>query len=161
LELDDNLDDFEDSYPKPPSRRPLLIILLLLIVAGGAYVAMNPDMLTSITSMITAPGSQTASDTPPDAGPASHSTPKLNPDAPPSPSFQEGAVVSVVSKPGDLGPMRLSRDAQGTDPGPSVKTGELLTIVDGAFINDSWVYMVHTKSGATGWITEDHIRTPS
>ena len=160
LELDEGLDDFDDGHPKPPSRRPLLIILLLLVVASAGYLAMNPDLFSSLISLIASPASQTADDHALDASPNSPTNPDRHAASLPSPAYQEGAVVSIVTKPGAPGAMTLSRDAQGTQPGPTVKTGELLTIVDGAFMNQSWMYLVNTKSGASGWINE-HSLQPS
>lgn len=158
LALDDGFDDLDDEQHKPPSRRPLLIILLLLLVAGAGYFAMNPDLLTSFKDMIVAPGSAVTDEHTLNGGPESHSTTDQHPNALPSPTYLEGEVVSVVAKAGDHSPVTLSRNAQGTEPGPTVATGELLTVVDGAFINHSWLYLVHTKSGATGWIDEHHIQ---
>ena len=161
LELDDGLDDLDDGRHKPPSRRPLLIIFLLLLVAGAGYVAMNPHLLSSIKGMIVAPGSNTASvEGSMDPAPVAPSTPnnQFKSDIP-SPTYEEGEVVAVVEKAGDLSPITLTRDAQQREPGPTVNAGELLTIVDGAFINQSWMYLVHTKSGATGWIQEDQLQS--
>ena len=52
----------------------------------------------------------------------------------------------------------LKGDASGTKPGPAVKPGELLTIVDGEILGTSWVYKVQKSSGATGWVLENEIR---
>ena len=161
LELEEGFDDFDDGHPKPPSRRPLLIILLLLLVAGGAYFAMNPDLLSSLKNMIAAPGSYTADEQALNGSPESSPTSDRTNAGPPSPIFHEGEVVSVVAKMGDPSPITLSRDAQGTELGPKVKTGELLTVVDGAFIKNTWMYLVNTKSGAKGWISEHQIRSQS
>ncbi len=161
FDLNDDLDDFDDEQPQPPSRRPLLIILLLLLVAGAGYIAMNPHLLSSITSMIAAPGSQSADDPMLNSGPGTSPSADQPHAATPSPTYQEGELVSVRAKAGNPLPISLSRDAQGTDPGPKVLTGELLTIVDGAFVNQSWMYLVNTKSGATGWIDEHQIQPHS
>lgn len=161
LDLDDGLDDFDEGQPQPPSRRPLLIILLLLLVAGAGYIAMNPHLLSSITGMIAAPGSQTADEHTLDSGPGTPPSPDPANTATPSPTYQEGEVVSVKAKAGDLSPITLHRDAQGTELGPTVQADELLTIVDGAYINQSWMYLVNTKSGATGWIDEHQIQSHS
>lgn len=160
LDFDDGLDDLDDQDPKPPSRRPLLLILLLLIVASAGYFMMDPGALSSITSMVAAPASNTPdphanSDSP------NHETQTASTSHPSVPSFEEGQLVAVKDPHSGPKSFKLSGDAQKKQPGPSVKVGELLTILDGAFVNDTWVYLVHTKSGASGWIGEHQLQTQS
>lgn len=164
LDFDDGLDDMDDMDdldPKPPSRRPLVLILLLLVVASVGYFMMDPGALSSLTSMITAPGSK-APDS--DAGsniPGTDGTNTAVTSQPPVPSFQEGQLVMVMAKPSGPSSLKLTGDAQGKQPGPSVKTGELLTILDGALVNNAWIYLVHTKSGASGWIGQHQLKAQS
>ena len=161
LDFDDGLEDMDDLDPKPPSRRPLVLILLLLVVASVGYFMMDPGALSSLTSMITAPASNApdsdaGSKTPGTDEPNTASTPQ-----PPVPSFQEGQLVAVVAKPSGPSSLKLTGDAQGKQAGPSVKAGELLTILDGALVNNTWIYLVHTKSGASGWIGQHQLKAQS
>ena len=161
LEFDDGLDDLDDGHPKPPSRRPLLIILLLLIVGAGGYIAMNPDLLTTVKGLIAAPGAMTAEEHGTNNGLESHGVSDHQVSSLPSPIFFEGQVVTVVLKPGEHSPIILTRDMQGNDPGPQVRSGEILTILDGAYFNTGWKYHVNTKSGATGWISQENLKSQS
>jgi hypothetical protein len=161
LDFDDGLDDMDDLDPKPPSRRPLVLILLLLIVAGVGYVMMDPGALSSLTSMITAPASKTQDHAGDPSSTAQSDGKTTSPSQTPVPSFQEGQLVAVVSPHDGPTAMKLSGDAQGKQPGPSVKTGELLTILDGAIVDNTWIYLVHTKSGASGWIGEHQLKAQS
>ncbi|MDA0738200.1 MAG: hypothetical protein O2999_04285 [Nitrospirae bacterium] len=161
LDFDDGLDDLDDLDPKPPSRRPLLLILLLLLVAGVGYFMMDPGAFSSLTSMVMAPASKTHD---PAAETTTSDTHEEHGDSlphAPTPSFQEGQLVAVASLHSGETSMKLSGDPQGKDPGPSVKTGELLTILDGTIIGSEWIYLVHTKSGASGWIGEHQLKTQS
>ncbi len=161
LDFDDGLDDLDDPDPKPPSRRPLLLIFLLLIVASVGYFMMDPGAFSSLTSMVMAPASKThdpeaemkASDSHEEhADSISHAL---------VPSFQEGQLVAVASLHSGETSLKLSGDPEGKDPGPSVKTGELLTILDGTIVGSEWIYLVHTKSGASGWIGQHQLKTQS
>ena len=155
LDFDSGLEEMEDyryDYdPKPPSRRPLVLIFLLLIVASVGYFVMNPDKfssLTKLTNMIMAPGSKKPA-------------PPVSPRQIPIPVFQENQLVVVFVEPLEPFSLKLSRDAEGQKPGPLVRAGEILTILDGAFVNNTWAYHVHTKSGALGWINEHQLKAQS
>lgn len=161
LDFDDGLDDMDDQDPKPPSRRPLVVILLLLIVAGVGYFMMDPGALSSITSMVTAPASKTPDPHASSTTPETHETNTTSSSPSPVPSFQEGQLVAVTGKPSGPTSLTLSGDAIKKQPGPPVKVGELLTILDGALVNNTWVYLVHTKSGASGWIGEHQLKAQS
>jgi len=161
LDFDDGLEDMDDLDPKPPSRRPLILILLLLIVAGIGYFMMDPGALSSLTSMITAPGSKTLDHTASSKTPGTHEDTTSSTAQPPVPSFQEGQLVAVEANHSGASSLKLTGDAQGKQPGPSVTAGELLTILDGALVNNSWVYLVHTKSGASGWIGQHQLKAQS
>lgn len=161
LDFDDGLEDMDDPDPKPPSRRPLVLILLLLVVASVGYFMMDPGALSSLTSMVTAPASKTPA---PDASAkpsATREAKTASTSQPPVPSFQEGQLVAVMADPAGPTSMKLSGDAQGKQPGPLVRAGELLTILDGALVNNGWMYLVHTKSGASGWIGENQLKAQS
>jgi len=161
LDFDDGLEDMDDPDPKPPSRRPLVLILLLLVVAAVGYFLMDPGAFSSLTRMVTAPGSKSADSETRSESQVPRKAQSASTSQPPVPSFQEGQLVAVVpTSTGSLS-MQLSGDPQGKQPGPKVKTGELLTILDGTLVNNTWIYLVHTKSGASGWIGEQQLKAQS
>ena len=171
LDFDDELEDMDYYDPKPPSRRPLVLIFLLLIVASVGYFVMNPGAFSSLlnpgafsslTSLVIAPGSKESASEATSKTSASHkkSAPAFSRQTP-IPMFQEGQLVAVFVNPSGPFSLKLSGDAEGKKPGPLVKAGELLTILDGSLVNNTWTYFVHTKSGASGWISEHQLKAKS
>jgi hypothetical protein len=156
---------------KPPRLRMLILILLLLIVAGATYVAMDPDMVmkligqkqsvparpappvTTHRSALSPPPPQRTTD-----AEGSHAI--APPGTIPVPAFREHQHVFVVENP-DLPAMTpsLNQDAAGTTPGPLVRPAETLLVLDAELHNNSWVYLVRTDEGATGWIAEAQLAT--
>ncbi|GKS57873.1 hypothetical protein YTPLAS18_14000 [Nitrospira sp.] len=57
-----------------------------------------------------------------------------------------------------LGSMTLSQNAAGSAPGPSVKPGSILIVLDGELQAGGWMYQVRTEAGAKGWVTEKQLR---
>ena len=162
LDFDDELEDIDGYDPKPPSRRPLVLIFLLLIVASVGYFVMNPGAFSSLTSLVIAPGSKESASEATSKIPTSRkkSAPASSGQTP-IPMFQEGQLVSIFVKPSGPFSLKLSGDAEGKETGPLVKAGELLTILDGSLVNNTWMYFVHTKSGASGWISEHQLKAKS
>lgn len=186
LDFDDELDDPGQNpsrgyYTRGPKKRrssPLLWVLFLVILGGAAYFAMEPDTLMDLlgewlgdtppTPMVAMPPAKPASRpqpapsaTPVPAPPSPQTTSPgpAAPSSPPSPLFGQGQRVSVVPDPVPPGgSLSLSLDSAGTQPGPSVRAGTTLTVVDGELRNNVWVYAVRTEDGATGWIAEKHLR---
>lgn len=181
LEFEDALE--EENGPgrgtaasKPPKRsggRPLLWVLLLVLVAGGAYVAMDPEIVMDLLGSLLGEPAPAPSATVPPRTPAAPapappapptaepglSSPMAVPASPPSPLFAEGQRVTVTADPGVSGaPVTLSLDAAGTRPGPVVRPGSTLTVLDGEWQNNAWVYIVKTEDGNKGWIPESRLR---
>jgi cytoskeletal protein RodZ len=76
-----------------------------------------------------------------------------------TPLFSEGQLVTVV--PDSMLPaaaVSLSSDAGRTRPGPLVSPTAVLTVVDGEFRGNSWVYAVRTPQGTMGWIAEKQLK---
>lgn len=182
LDFEDDLEDLEEtpsrSYsPKSPKkssgRGPLLWILLLVIVVGGGYLAMEPEVAMDLLSpligestpppMIVQPPPKPSARIPPTQGgpSAPQATPKAAPPATaavPSPQFREGQQVSVILDPAAPGgSLSLSADPSGARPGPKVKPGATLVVIDGELTNNTWVYIVQTQGGAKGWIAEKRL----
>lgn len=56
------------------------------------------------------------------------------------------------------GAVPLTTDAAGSRPGPTVRPGETLTVLDGDLRTNAWVYAVRTETGAKGWIEEKRLK---
>lgn len=186
LDFDDELDDEGQKpsrgyYTRGPKKRrssPLLWVLFLVILGASAYLAMEPDTLMDLLGdwlgdtpprpMVAMPPAKPASplqpapsgtQVPAPPSPQTTSPGPAAPPSPPSPLFGQGQRVSVVPDPvPPAGSLSLSLDSAGTQPGPSVRAGTTLTVLDGELRNNVWVYAVRTEDGATGWIAEKHLR---
>ena len=78
---------------------------------------------------------------------------------PRDPLFSEGQKVTVTADekvPG--GSIPLFADSANSRPGPVIRPGVSLTIVDGDLQPGGWMYLVRTDEGATGWVTEKRLR---
>lgn len=182
LDFEDDLEDLEEtpsrSYsPKSPKkssgRGPLLWILLLVIVLGGGYLAMEPEVAMDLLSpligestpppMVVQPPPKPSARIPPTKGGPGAPQPMPKAAQPataavPSPQFREGQQVSVILDPAAPGgSLSLSADPSGARPGPKVKPGATLVVIDGELQNNTWVYVVQTQSGAKGWIAEKRL----
>jgi hypothetical protein len=112
-----------------------------------------------------------AADTTP-AGMAPTAPPDATPDpsasmAPPtapaanvaSPMFAEGQKVTAVGNPtAPAETVPLSLDPAGSKPGPVVRPGVTLSVLDGDLQPGGWVYSVRTDDGVKGWIPEKRLR---
>jgi hypothetical protein len=82
------------------------------------------------------------------------------PVAPPlDPMFSEGQKVTVTSDdtaPG--GSIPLYMDSASSKPGPIVRPGVSLTVLDGDLQPGGWMYLVRTDEGAKGWVLENRLR---
>ena len=158
LDFDEGLEDDELYRRKPPRRRPILWILIFLLAVGVVYWAMDPD-----TSLLPQPESKSDPLAPPriEVPHTGKSSVKTIPDITiPTPQFQEGQIVQLVQQPGQNTLLaRLLKDPSGVQPGPMVKIGETLKVLDGEIVGEGWVYKVQTQSGATGWVLEKSIKS--
>lgn len=205
--------------PKKSGGRPVLWILLLALIGGGAYVAMEPEMVMDWVNQLLgetpapqppqmaarpAPPAPIAQPAPaaPDASAPVPAAPQANapmttPPAPPiasapapgtapatpgtmpappampgspamgtppastamTPMFGEGQRVTVAADPALAGaPITLSQDSAGIRPGPAVRPGTGLTILDGDLQPTGWVYSVRSDDGVKGWVAEKRLR---
>lgn len=206
--------------PKQSSGRPLLWVLLLVLIGGGAYVAMEPEMVMEYLEPLLAespapeppaplaqkpmppkpvPVSQppqpmeAAPTAPPAVAPAEMpqaatapaSPVPMPPSAPPMPTasttadvtptpapaseapitntppplFSEGQRVSALSNPAAPGEkVLLAKDAEGSQPGPAIPVGTVLTILDGDLQETGWVYSVRSDYGTKGWLPEHQLK---
>jgi hypothetical protein len=73
--------------------------------------------------------------------------------------FSEGQRVTLMPDPSmPARPLSLHGDAAGMLPGPGVRPGASLTVMDGEVRNNTWVYAVRTDDGAKGWAPEKRLK---
>ena len=73
--------------------------------------------------------------------------------------FSEGQKVTATmdeTAPGGSSP--LFADASSSKPGPVVRFGATLTVLDGDLQQSGWMYLVRTDEGAKGWVSEKRLR---
>ncbi len=76
-----------------------------------------------------------------------------------SPMFSEGQKVTVMADQTTAGQtMTLSMDASGSKPGPVIRPGSTLTVLDGDLQPTGWVYQVRSDEGTKGWVPEKRLR---
>jgi len=87
------------------------------------------------------------------ARPAAPAVPPLDP------MFSEGQKVTVtVVEMAPGGSIPLFADSSSSKPGPIVRPGVSLTIMDGDLQPGGWMYLVLTDEGAKGWVSEKRLR---
>jgi hypothetical protein len=147
LDFDEGLEDDDLHQSKPPSRRPLLWIILVLLAIGIVYWTLNPNV-----SFMPQPESLNKAEM---SGDKDRQPSQFDVA---SPIFQENQIVSLSDAAGDS---VLMGDPLNTKPGPLVKSGESLTILDGNYQPTGWVYQVRTQDGQTGWISAGKLKKQS
>jgi len=87
------------------------------------------------------------------ARPAASVAPSLDP------MFSEGQKVTITvddTAPG--GNIPLFADSSSSKPGPFIRPGVLLTVMDGDLQSGGWMYLVRTDEGVAGWVSEKRLR---
>ena len=146
LDFDEGFEEDDLHQSKPPSRRPLLWIILLILVGGVAYWTLNAQAPQKSRMAVM------------------ESVEKQNFESPkgkqviPEPLFREEQTVVLTE---ETGVSMLMGDPTNSQPGPIVKVGEQLTILDGSHQLSGWVYQLQTPSGKTGWIAEGKLKKSS
>jgi len=121
-----------------------------------------PPPAASDTAPLTPTGPTGAPATPPPAPPIS-GAPMTPPPVPvatvASPMFAEGQKVTAIGNPtAPAETIPLSLDPAGIKPGPVVRPGVTLSVLDGDLQPAGWVYSVRTDDGVKGWIPEKRLR---
>jgi len=78
---------------------------------------------------------------------------------PPAPMFGEGQKVTVTTDetvPGSNIPLFV--DSSSSKPGPIVRPGVILTVLDGDLQPGGWMYLVRSDEGTNGWVSEKRLR---
>lgn len=137
--------------PAPPSMPP---------PAPPADAPAAPPAASDTLPTPAAPGDAPA--VPPSTAPSSM-TPATTPTPPPvtvaSPMFAEGQKVTAIGNPtAPAETIPLSLDPAGMKPGPVIRPGITLNVLDGDLQPGGWVYSVRTDDGVKGWIPEKRLR---
>lgn len=75
------------------------------------------------------------------------------------PMFSEGQKVTItVDEMAPGGSILLFADSSSSKPGPVVRPGVSLTVMDGDLQPGGWIYLVRTDEGAKGWVSEKRLR---
>jgi len=145
----------EPGQPAPPP-----------LASGPAAKDEKPPAMPAEPLPPAAPGATAPPPPVPPVPPGEPSRPETVPGPPavagsvPEPRFGEGQIVTVkrdASTPGQL--VSLTGDAAGTKPGPMVRPGTAVRVLDGDFQNNAWVYSVKTPEGAKGWLSEERLQS--
>jgi hypothetical protein len=73
--------------------------------------------------------------------------------------FGEGQKVTVtVDETAPGGTISLFADSSSSKPGPIIRPGIALTVLDGDLQPSGWIYLVRTDEGAKGWVSEKRLR---
>ena len=161
LDFDDELEDFDDPRHRPPRRRWFLIFLLILLGIGTWYVVTDPERRSFMIRMASDTMRTVLDIRTEDPAPQRDRNVSPPSNVPPIPAFHEGQRVTVAPKEGRQARFRLGNEAGEKQLGPVVKTGDVLTIIDGSLIKKQWRYFVQTKSGDSGWIKERYLQPQS
>lgn len=113
-----------------------------------------PDQTSAVP-----PGTPPASPPTTGAPAAGSSAPSAQTSPVPAPAFGEGQMVFVALDPTlPVGMMVLSGDAIGSKPGPSVRPGAQVVVLDAEYMPNGWIYSVRTPDGSVGWISEKRLK---
>ena len=111
-----------------------------------------PQAMPKPSDQASAPLAPAPSPAAPDT-PAAPVTPSLDP------MFSEGQKVAITAD--DMaagGSIPLFADSSSSKPGPIVRPGTSLTILDGDLQQGVWMYLVRTDEGLRGWVSEKRLR---
>jgi hypothetical protein len=141
------------SKPMPPAVYP------------PASTATPPATPPAASEGMPAPATPTAPTSAAPQGQSAPPSPATPAPAPPagtvvsSPMFAEGQKVTAIGNPTiPAETIPLSLDPAGAKPGPVVRPGVTLSILDGDLQPTGWVYSVRTDDGVKGWIAEKRLR---
>ena len=115
--------------------------------AAPLVPATSPATAVAPAAPAVVPPPQTA------ARPAAPVVPPLDP------MFSEGQKVTItVDEMAPGGSILLFADSSSSKPGPVVRPGASLTVMDGDLQPGGWIYFVRTDDGAKGWVSEKRLR---
>ena len=138
--------------PTPPAVPP----------APPAGVPATPPATSDPLSAPVAPTAPSGGPTAQTPMPPASTAPATAPSSPAtvaSPMFAEGQKVTAIGNPtAPSETIPLSLDPAGMKPGPVIRPGITLNVLDGDLQPGGWVYSVRTDDGVKGWIPEKRLR---
>jgi hypothetical protein len=118
-----------------------------------------PATPPSASEPMPSPGTPDGAPPSPSAIPPSAVAPPPPPVTVASPMFAEGQKVTAIGNPtAPAETIPLSLDPAGAKPGPVIRPGVTLSVLDGDLQPSGWVYSVRTDDGVKGWIAEKRLR---
>ena len=137
-----------------------------LVIPAPPETAPEPSTAPSPNDEVSAPAAQTSTPattvapTAPTAVLPPVAAKSATPAEPlPAPLFGEGQKVTVTANPNAPGgSILLYEDASGTKPGPLVRAGVAMTVLDGDLQPSGWMYWVRTDEETKGWVSEKRLR---
>jgi hypothetical protein len=153
-----------ESTPPPMAMKPKPLAPAPTPPAPAPQAALSPSNEASSplapATVPTAPATAVAPAAPGVVPPPPTAAKPSAPAAPPlDPMFSEGQKVTVTTDetaPG--GSIPLFADTSGSKPGPIVRPGVSLTVMDGDLQPGGWMYLVRTDEGVKGWVSERRLR---
>jgi hypothetical protein len=145
-----------ESTPPPRAMKPNP-----LAPAPAPQAAPSPSNESSApVAPATSPATAVAPAAPADVPPPQTAARLTAPVVPPlDPMFSEGQKVTVtVDEMAPGGSIPLFADSSSSKPGPIVRPGVSLTVMDGDLQPSGWKYLVRTDEGAKGWVSENRLR---
>jgi len=142
--------------PKPQASAPAAPPAPIPQAAPSPSNEAAPAPLAQATSPATAVAPAAPAAVPPPHTAAKPAAPIAGPL---DPMFSEGQKVTVTvddTAPGET--ISLFADSSSSKPGPVVRPGVVLTVMDGELQPGGWMYLVHTDEGAKGWVSEKRLR---
>ena len=147
-----------ESTPSPMAMKPKPSASAPAPQAVPSPNTVAPAPLAPTTSPA-APATAVTTATPVAPLPQTAAKPAAPIDPPLDPMFSEGQRVTVTGDqvaPGGSSP--LFADSSSSKPGPIVRPGISLTVVDGDLQPAGWMYLVRTDEGTNGWVAEKRLR---
>ena len=147
----------ETTPPPPVTMRPKPAAPAPMAPAPQAAPSTQaPAPSAPVTSPTTAVAPAAPAVVPPTQTAARPSAPDVSPL---NPMFGEGQKVTVT--PDEIAPggsISLFADSSSSKPGPIVRPGASLTVMDGDLQPGGWMYLVRTDDGLKGWVSEKRLR---
>jgi hypothetical protein len=151
-----------ESTPPPMAMKPKpLAPAPVAPPAPAPQAAPSPSSEASVPlAPATSPATAVAPVAPAVAPPPQTAARPTAPVVPPlDPMFSEGQKVTVtVDEMAPSGSIPLFADSSSSKPGPIVRPGVSLTVMDGDLQPGGWMYLVRTDEGAKGWVSEKRLR---
>jgi hypothetical protein len=150
-----------ESTPPPMAMKPKPLVQAPVAPPAPAPQAApsSSEEASALLAPATLPPTAIAPATPAVVPPQTAARPTAPVVPPLAPMFSEGQRVTVtVDETAPGGSIPLFADSSSSKPGPIVRPGVTLTVLDGDLQPGGWMYLVRTDEGAKGWVSEKRLR---